>query len=128
VSFFPAAISGTPDGKQSVSTFKIPSSAIKAMDRVAGIEHTPSKIRFEQPPSSKKSNAFMHTMHTPSKQRSNAVDEAIMSTPVQATSFADQARLEGVDENTGGVENKSEKLNESIYDALGWNDDVDELA
>lgn len=128
VSFFPVATSGTPDGKQSVSTFKIPSSAIKAMDRVAGIEHTPSKNRFERPLSSKKSDAYMHIMHTPSKQRSNAVDEAIMSTPVEATGFADQTRLEEVDENTREVENKSGKLNESIYDALGWNDDADELA
>lgn len=127
-SFLHFTVSGTPDGKQSISAFKIPSSAIKAMDRVTGIEQTPSKNRLGQPPLVRKSDAFTHIMQTPSKQRSPDTAEAVTLTPVQSTMSADRTGMGGVDENAKESEGRAEKPNESIYDALGWNDDVDELA
>ena len=87
VSFFgTAAVAGTPErSTQGVSSFRIPSSAVKSMDRVAGITQTPSK---------------------------DCIDRSITATTVVT--------------KTPSKMNKDQR--ESIYDALGWNDDVDELA
>lgn len=132
LSFFPSAINGTPDRNKVVSTFKIPSSAIKSMDRVSGIENTPSKQRHQQAPSANKSlvaksDAFAQIMQTPSKQKVQAPTDAITSTPIQLETILDGTRASGKATAVTGKGVAEEKRNDSIYDALGWND-VDELA
>ena len=131
LSFFPSAISGTPDRDQRVSAFKIPNSAIKSMDRVTGVEQTPSKQRHEQAsPANRllagKSNAFAQMMYTPPRQRTQASTDAMTSPHIQSTTPVDGSRI--VENAVAATGAAGEKPQGSIYDALGWNDDVDELA
>ena len=132
LSFFPSAISGTPDRNKAVSTFKIPCSALRSMDRVSGIENTPSKQRHQQASSANKSlmaksNAFAQIMQTPTKQKVQASTDAITSTPIQSETMLDGTHVSGKATAVTGMGVAEEKRNESIYDALGWNY-VDELA
>ena len=87
VTFFgAAAVISTPDrSTKTVSSFRIPSSAAKSMDRVAGISQTPTKDRIN---------------------RSITAAAVVAKTPSKV----------------------NEKQHGSIYDTLGWNDDIDELA
>jgi len=82
VSFFGTAdLVSTPErSAQAVSSFRIPSSAAKSMDRVTGITQTPYK---------------------------DCINRSITATTTSKM---------------------NEEQHESIYDELGWNDDVDELA
>lgn len=127
--FFSSTIGGTPNGKQTVSAFKIPSSAIKTMDRVTGIDQTPSKDRCQQPLSSTgRVNVFAPNVQTPSKSRSYPLKDTVISTPVKSNASDGEAASVNKIEGTKEMENRDETRDMSIYDALGWNDEIDELA
>lgn len=87
ISFFGATtVTSTPErSAQAVSSFRIPSSAAKSMDRVTGITQTPFK---------------------------DCVNRSITTTTMTTKTLS---KMNG-------------EQHRSIYDVLGWNDDVDELA